>query len=180
MRDNQPGERQGRVAIVCLLAVQAVFMLAAGAAVILNLSGALVYPAAPVWAVVLVFMLDVAAAVLAVRFYRCYRSERTTVRGSVQLMETIMTTTREWFWAVDELGTFTFSSPLSSQVLGYSPEETARSTQQSGHGARWLSRGPPGHRSPYGPWTAPGFDTLSAPRRLHGLDGNSWPVSLWQ
>jgi PAS domain-containing protein len=44
-------------------------------------------------------------------------------REAAQLVDTILDTTQEWFWGVDEHGPFTFSSPSSKELLGYLPEE---------------------------------------------------------
>lgn len=49
--------------------------------------------------------------------------EKTLARGAGQLMNSVLMTSREWLWAVDEQGIFTFSSPTSARLLGFSPEE---------------------------------------------------------
>lgn len=123
MADDQSGEARLRDVWVCVLAVQVVFTLTAGATVILDPSGVLDHPGARVLAGVLVLMPVAVAAVLAVRFHRRHRSERILARAAAQLMDTVLLTSREWLWAVDEQGTFTFSSPTSTRLLGYSPEE---------------------------------------------------------
>ncbi|MDQ0677311.1 PAS domain S-box-containing protein [Arthrobacter pascens] len=38
-------------------------------------------------------------------------------------METVLDTSREWLWAIDDRGNFTFSSRTSSTLLGYDPAE---------------------------------------------------------
>jgi PAS domain S-box-containing protein len=38
-------------------------------------------------------------------------------------MDTVLSTSREWLWALDEQGNFTFSSPASASLFGYSPSE---------------------------------------------------------
>jgi PAS domain S-box-containing protein len=41
------------------------------------------------------------------------------------MMDTVVTTSREWLWTLDEKGNFTFSSPTCIDLLGYRPAELA-------------------------------------------------------
>ncbi|MFF2246059.1 EAL domain-containing protein [Arthrobacter sp. NPDC058130] len=63
------------------------------------------------------------AGLLALRFHRCHRAERAGARDAAQLMDTVLTTSHEWLWALDAQGNFTFSSPTSTDLTGYHPSE---------------------------------------------------------
>jgi PAS domain S-box-containing protein len=106
-----------------VLAIQVVFTLISATAVIMDPSGFLHYPEARVLAGSLVLMPIAVAGLLALRFHRSHRSERMLARVTTQLMETVLSTSREWLWAVDDQGNFTFSSPASTTLFGYSPSE---------------------------------------------------------
>jgi PAS domain S-box-containing protein len=49
--------------------------------------------------------------------------QRDQGRALSDLMERVLDTSREWLWAIDERGNFTFSSRTSTTLLGYDPAE---------------------------------------------------------
>lgn len=48
---------------------------------------------------------------------------RARARVMSDLMQTVLEATPDWLWAVDDRGTFTFSSRASTMLLGYDPSE---------------------------------------------------------
>jgi PAS domain S-box-containing protein len=93
------------------------------AALIVDPSGILAHPGARMLAGALVLLPIAVAGLLALRFHRSHCSERMLARVTTQLMDTVLSTSREWLWAVDDQGNFTFSSPASTTLFGYSPSE---------------------------------------------------------
>lgn len=63
------------------------------------------------------------AACTSVRGIRTQRRESDRSRAVSSLMETVLDTSREWLWAVDGHGNFTFSSKASATLLGFEPED---------------------------------------------------------
>ncbi|RNL59171.1 EAL domain-containing protein [Arthrobacter oryzae] len=123
MTGRESGTPRVRDVLVCVLVVQVVFALTAGAALILDPGGILAGPAAQ-WLAGLVIVTPVTMAiVLAERFRRGHRAERTHARHEAQLMDTVLSTSHEWVWAVNDRGLFTFSSPASAGLLGWEPAE---------------------------------------------------------
>jgi PAS domain S-box-containing protein len=120
---RKEGAPRSRDLLVGVLAIQVVFTLISAAAVIMDPSGFLHDPEARVLAGSLVLMPIAVAGLLASRFLRSHRSERMRARATTQLMDTVLSTSREWLWALDEQGNFTFSSPASASLFGYSPSE---------------------------------------------------------
>ncbi|MFH5877328.1 EAL domain-containing protein [Arthrobacter sp. NA-172] len=57
------------------------------------------------------------------RLLRQQRDERARASDAAQLMDTVLSATREWLWAVGANGRFTFSSPASRELFGYEPSE---------------------------------------------------------
>jgi PAS domain S-box-containing protein len=57
------------------------------------------------------------------RLLRQQHDERAQASDTAQLMDTVLSATREWLWAVGANGRFTFSSPASRELLGYEPSE---------------------------------------------------------
>jgi PAS domain S-box-containing protein len=57
------------------------------------------------------------------RLLRQQQDERAQASDTAQLMDTVLSATREWLWAVGANGRFTFSSPASRELLGYEPSE---------------------------------------------------------
>jgi PAS domain S-box-containing protein len=57
------------------------------------------------------------------RLLRQQHNERAQASDTAQLMDTVLSATREWLWAVGANGRFTFSSPASRDLLGYEPSE---------------------------------------------------------
>lgn len=49
--------------------------------------------------------------------------ERAEASRTTRLMDTVLTTSREWLWAIGPDGRFTFSSPAGAEVTGYEPSE---------------------------------------------------------
>lgn len=54
---------------------------------------------------------------------RTHHHERSRVRAISGLLDTLLNSSREWLWAVDDEGIFTFSSPTSATLLGYEPSD---------------------------------------------------------
>ncbi|SDP44178.1 PAS domain S-box-containing protein [Arthrobacter sp. ok909] len=106
-----------------VLAVQVVFALTAGAVLIMDPAKVLDDPAVQWLAGTVIVMPILVAVLLAVRFHRSHRAERTRTGATAQLMDTVLSTSHEWVWAVDAQGVFTFSSPTSTGLLGWSPAE---------------------------------------------------------
>jgi PAS domain S-box-containing protein len=57
------------------------------------------------------------------RLLRQHHDERAQASDTAQLMDTVLSATREWLWAVGANGRFTFSSPAGRDLLGYEPSE---------------------------------------------------------
>jgi PAS domain S-box-containing protein len=57
------------------------------------------------------------------RDVRARQSERSRAHGLSALMDSVLLTRQEWWWAVDDLGVFTFSSSASVDFFGYDPSE---------------------------------------------------------
>ncbi len=57
------------------------------------------------------------------RLIRQQRRDRLEASITASLMDTVLSTTREWLWAVGADGRFTFSSRASRELLGYEPSE---------------------------------------------------------
>lgn len=109
--------------LVCVLTVQVVFALVAGATMILDPAEVLDHPAVQLLAGSLVLMPIVMACLLALRFRRNHRSEGIRTRTVSRLTDMVLRTSRDWVWAVDDQWNFTFSSRTSADLLGYSPAE---------------------------------------------------------
>lgn len=59
----------------------------------------------------------------AVQLTRRRQRELAEASESSDVIETVMRTSREWLWAVDDSGTISFSSPMCEQLTGYKPTE---------------------------------------------------------
>ncbi|WP_344363189.1 sensor domain-containing phosphodiesterase [Arthrobacter humicola] len=57
------------------------------------------------------------------RLIRQQHRDRIEASTTASLMDTVLSTTREWLWAVGADGRFTFSSRASRELLGYEPSE---------------------------------------------------------
>lgn len=57
------------------------------------------------------------------RLIRQQRRDRLEASITASLMEPVLSTTREWLWAVGADGRFTFSSRASRELLGFEPSE---------------------------------------------------------
>ncbi|MET4094155.1 EAL domain-containing protein [Arthrobacter sp. UYCu712] len=123
MADREPGRPRVRDVLACVLAVQVVFALTAGAVLIVDPTGLLDHPGAQLLAALLTLMPIVMAGLLAWRFREGHRVEKLRAGDAAQLIDTVLSTSREWLWVVDGQGNFTFSSPTSLGLLGYSPSE---------------------------------------------------------
>ena len=109
--------------LLCVLCVQVAFALAIAAALH---PGGPDAPDSPAAAVVLGFIaaaLVVVAACTAVRGTRTHSRQCAQGRFISGLMETVLGSGREWLWAVNDQGVFTFSSRASVSLLGYEPSE---------------------------------------------------------
>jgi PAS domain S-box-containing protein len=54
---------------------------------------------------------------------RQHRRDRLEASVTAHLLDTVLSTTRDWMWAVGADGRFTFSSRASRELLGYEPSE---------------------------------------------------------
>lgn len=123
MSGEDTNSRRARSVLICVLAVQVVFALTAAAVLVLDPGGFLDEPRDQILAALLVVMPIVMAMILAVRFRTRHRAEGRSARATAQLMDTVLATSHEWVWAVDDQGIFTFSSPASEGLLGWKPLE---------------------------------------------------------
>ncbi|MFF1881985.1 EAL domain-containing protein [Pseudarthrobacter sp. NPDC058196] len=120
---DKSGSPRVRDVLGVVLVVQVVFAVAAAAIVILDPEGILNEPRDRLLAGLLVLAPIAMALVLTVRFRSGHRAERRNAKATAQLMDTVMATSQEWVWAVDDQGCFTFSSPTSENLLGWKPAE---------------------------------------------------------
>ncbi|MGM9474237.1 EAL domain-containing protein [Pseudarthrobacter sp. YS3] len=120
---EKPGSPRVRDVLGVVLVVQVVFAVVAAAIVILDPEGILDEPRDRLLAGLLVLAPIAMAIVLAVRFRKRHRAEGRSARATAQLMDTVLATSQEWVWAVDDQGRFTFSSPASEALLGWKPNE---------------------------------------------------------
>ncbi|MGM9473476.1 sensor domain-containing phosphodiesterase [Pseudarthrobacter sp. YS3] len=120
---EKPGSPRVRDVLGVVLVVQVVFAVVAAAIVILDPEGILDEPRDRLLASLLVLAPIAMAFVLAVRFRKRLRAEGRSARATAQLMDTVLATSQEWVWAVDDQGRFTFSSPASETLLGWRPDE---------------------------------------------------------
>ena len=63
------------------------------------------------------------AGCAAARTIRAHGRERDQHRATSELMDTVLDTSQEWLWSVDDAGAFTSSSRASAALLGYEPSE---------------------------------------------------------
>lgn len=115
---EKSGSPRVRDVLGVVLVVQVVFAVVAAAIVILDPEGVLNEPRDRLLAGLLVVAPIVMAVVLAVRLRQRHQAEGRSARATAQLMDTVLTTSQEWVWAVDDQGCFTFSSPASEILLG--------------------------------------------------------------
>lgn len=111
--------------LLCVLSVQIAFAIAIAIVTALN-SGATAATDSPVLTGILGSLaggLILLAVWTAARGIRIQRKQRDQGRAISELMETVLDTSREWLWAIDERGNFTFSSRTSTTLLGYDPAE---------------------------------------------------------
>lgn len=109
--------------LASLVAVQCVLSVIAGGVAISDSWGALSHPGARILAGALVLVSLAWAALSALRARKELGAERARAETANHLMETVLTTSHEWLWALDEQGNFTFSSPTSIDLTGYHPSE---------------------------------------------------------
>lgn len=78
----------------------------------------------PVWIPDLLALLLVPVVVyVAWRLVQQQRRERSEAAKASHLLDTVLTTSREWLWATGPDGRFTFSSPACRDLTGYEPVE---------------------------------------------------------
>lgn len=106
-----------------VLTIQVAFALASGAALLLVPSTVFDNSWPQLAAAALVVVLVIAAVLGTLRFTRAYRIEKIRTQGTANLIDTVLSTSREWLWALDDQGLFTFSSKTSATMLGYQPSE---------------------------------------------------------
>lgn len=109
--------------LVCVLTVQVAFALAIIAALHTGGPG---LPDSPVAATILG---TIAAGLILTAVWagtgslRSQRRQHEQAKAVSDLMETVLDTSHEWLWTVDDQGCFTFSSRASARLLGYDPSE---------------------------------------------------------
>lgn len=123
MADSDSSSSRVRDVLICVLVVQLVFAITAAAVLILDPAGILDEPRDQVLAGLVILMPIVMALVLALRFRMRHRADGRRTRATAQLMDTVLSTSHEWVWAVDDRGLFTFSGPTSENLLGWRPTE---------------------------------------------------------
>ncbi|CAN7341916.1 EAL domain-containing protein [Arthrobacter sp. LjRoot14] len=106
-----------------ILAVQAMFALGMAACLMFLPAVVPAHPGVQVLAGSLLLILLAAASFGLRRIARAHRRERTRARSALDLVDTVLCTSREWLWAVDDLGYFTISSSASEALLGYDASE---------------------------------------------------------
>lgn len=78
----------------------------------------------PVWISDAFSLLVVPAVVFAsFSLARQQLRERAEASRTTRLMDTVLSTSREWLWAIGPDGRFTFSSPAGVDLIGYEPSE---------------------------------------------------------
>ncbi|WP_284751493.1 EAL domain-containing protein [Arthrobacter sp. efr-133-R2A-120] len=78
----------------------------------------------PVWIPDVIALLVVPVVVFAsFSLVRQQFRERAEASRTTRLMDTVLTTSREWLWAIGPDGRFTFSSPAGAELTGYEPAE---------------------------------------------------------
>jgi len=123
MTDKDSATPQVRDVLLCVLVVQVMFALTAAALLIVDPDGILNDPTDQMLAALLVLTPIMVAGVLAFRFRRGHRDERNRARKDAHLMDTVLSTSHESVWAVDDQGLFTVCSPGSAALLGWEPSE---------------------------------------------------------
>jgi PAS domain S-box-containing protein len=113
----------GRHVLVCLFTVQVALALSAAAALILIPSALFHHPAFQILAGYLALILVAATVLGTLRYLRGHRRDRMRGQVAADLIDTVLSTSREWLWVLDEKGQFTFSSRASATLLGYEPGE---------------------------------------------------------
>lgn len=117
-----PDSLSGRPRFLRTMVLQVALVLTAGTSLIFTL-GAL----PGVWlrqAVIEVsLLLAIVGAVIAVQFALAHRRAAAEAGTTGELLNSFLSTSREWLWAVDAKGRFTFSSTASMDIFGYAPEE---------------------------------------------------------
>jgi PAS domain S-box-containing protein len=108
---------------VRLFAVQVAFALAVAAALILIPSVLFYDPALQILAGYLALILVAATALGMLSYLRAHRRDRMRGQAVADLIDTVLSTSREWLWVVDHQGIFTLSSRASVTLLGYEPGE---------------------------------------------------------
>ncbi|MDQ0241423.1 sensor domain-containing phosphodiesterase [Arthrobacter bambusae] len=82
-----------------------------------------VLPAVDVILICLAGSLILLAVFAALKGIHALHEERSRAKAASDLIDTVAGTSREWMWAVDREGKFTFSSQASIALLGYHPSE---------------------------------------------------------
>jgi PAS domain S-box-containing protein len=113
----------GNHLLLCVLSIQVAFALAIIAA--LQIGGPRI-PDSPVAATILG---SIAAGLIRTAAWtgtsgiRSHCRQRDQTKAVSDLLETVLDTSHEWLWTVDDRGFFTFSSRASARLLGYEPSE---------------------------------------------------------
>ena len=123
MRDKRlPLARQQHL-LLRVMAFQTAFTLVAGAVVVLDAWGVLDRPGSKILAGLLVIMSLAWAVLWAARAREHQLQENADAANSALLVAAVLATSREWLWALDKHGKFSYSSPASTELFGYHPSE---------------------------------------------------------
>ncbi|WP_427174699.1 sensor domain-containing phosphodiesterase [Arthrobacter sp. 92] len=109
--------------LVSLFMAQVVFALSAAAALVLVPSTMFHHPGLQIFVGCLALLLVAAATLGTLHYIRGQRRHRLQAEHAADLIDVVLRTSREWLWAVDQQGLFTFSSAASHALLGYRPGE---------------------------------------------------------
>lgn len=109
--------------LLSVLSIQIAFALAIIAALLIESPGIPDSPAAATLLGVTAAGLILTAARTGTKGIRTQRRQRDQIRAVSDLMETVLDTSHEWLWTVDDGGCFTFSSRASTTLLGYEPSQ---------------------------------------------------------
>jgi PAS domain S-box-containing protein len=113
----------GQHVLVCLFTLHVTFALSSAAALILIPSALFHHPTLQILAGYLALILIAATVLGTLRYLRGHRRDRIRGQVAADLIDTVLSTSREWLWMVDDQGKFTFSSRTSATLLGYEPGE---------------------------------------------------------
>lgn len=113
----------GNHLLACFFGLNFAFSLTVATALILTPSRLFHHPALQALATCVALIVAAAAVVGAIRYVRADHGEYEGHQHAAELIDTVLCTSREWLWTVDDRDIFTFSSRASASLLGYEPAE---------------------------------------------------------